>query len=1245
MTAGIADDAEHERLVLRAAAMNDVGAASLLPEGVPISHRPDDETRRATLPPPPPVSSPPTLNGDRRKTPEIFPVNDEDVSVKADSEAETIIQSGREELSPEKKRTFIRHSVGERDGGPDNNGGKGVPISPDGWKSRKRRRVDDGARDVADSSRAQRRSSSSGSSGRSSPMPKLKRERTEDPGILNTTHDISRESSEGPRISRTNEPKIRPASEGVVPHDVRAGETRQRENKQISDSSLHLESDDLDNNKNNSYQRRIANDRSISPAVRSHRRAVSTSLHSSILPSKKRRAPPPLLVDYQRHRSEDRESISSSTSGSPLPHLKPRRFASGEFSAGSPAKQMAGQKKTRDQNGRTKLARTCAIGDVDGARAFLEERPEDLDVRDNAGNTPLQIASLGGYTEIVELLLAAHCDVHTKNGEKDTPLIDAVENGHLEVVKLLLEAGANPRVGNASGDEPYDLVPPNPDPDESGYLEEVERLEKLRVVLKEARAKAMKLANVPPRKSEDHPTATSSPRELTPVIGFRSPPPQGRRNAGRREATRNDRLWISPTPENLRKFAAKGDGEGVGSVLQILQKADTESILAAAKGGHDEVLNLMLALGDPDPDPQPLKNGNHKPGFNTPMLAAIGRGHVRVIELLLGQSGFNPTRLDYRGRKYYEISEERKGENWDEEYELLKSAYDNYTPPARGRKLDTRSPRKPRDKDRSVRSTLRRESTSPELTARRKPMKSSLSSLSKDDRMAIERKKREGHPNKSHRDEDRLSMGSSDQDAPSRRKHRTSPEIKQHDDNGISHGEEPVRRRRLFRGGPAGRRASLISSDSISSRDEGAKPISDSVCMESKQPQPSSPMKRPHASLSPNPEGARGYDDGDKNPQGKRRRVDSQDAVPIPSNKKEPTNEESRSESLKRQEENTLLQRIESEDNSAHTKHDERTTAIPASAHHEFSTPVATDNTDSYEVADKKTKGTQEAEERHLADLAKHEKAQEAKASKDAEEAKEATEKAARAAREKAEEEERKRKETESRLARQAEEEHQKRLEHERVRQARLRREQEEHERKRREALPNRLRSAAELIGTNHPRAKSHEWLQRFFPLATVTTRQIEPACDHNVEEERWLPNYQVAPLLATNDLQLSQYPSWEKRQASQLQRFVLWRTTRNILTENDILNPLIATPQDSSARCKATRPKFDAMEHIFWVRLSDFMDLVPHIPHLHGLKLQTMDLHVPPESIYPSPIGSSPSLTNGNRTPHDVVMNGTTPE
>ena len=42
------------------------------------------------------------------------------------------------------------------------------------------------------------------------------------------------------------------------------------------------------------------------------------------------------------------------------------------------------------------------------------------------------------------------------------------------------------------------------------------------------------------------------------------------------------------------------------------------------------------------------------------------------------------------------------------------------------------------------------------------------------------------------------------------------------------------------------------------------------------------------------------------------------------------------------------------------------------------------------------------------------------------------------------------------------------------------------------------------------------------------------------------------------------------------------------------------------------TRPKFFALKHVFWIKLSDFMDIVPRHQHLASLQLKTraMVLH-----------------------------------
>ncbi|KAL1961346.1 hypothetical protein VTO42DRAFT_74 [Malbranchea cinnamomea] len=1221
--------------------MNDVGAASLVLEGVPTSHRPHEEARQDSLPSvsPPAISSPPTQNGNERKSSGVPATNDDDASLKAESEAETIIQSGREELSPEKKRTFVRHSLHETDEQRDENGEKREAIAGDGWKTRKRRRLEDESRDAEESRSFKSKSPIRSSSGRSSPTPQLKQEKAED--SLSTSRDSSRRSSEGPSVSTRNDAKGISAVEEVT--SSVEGEARpQRDEQQTSEPSNKNDSENKTNNDNNFYPPPISSDRSKSPAVRSHRRAASTSHNSSIRSSKKKRPPPPLLTDHRRHHSEDRDSISSSASGSPAPTLKSRKFTSGEYSASSPAKQMP--KNRRDQNGRTRLARACAAQETEAAIALLKERPEDLDVPDNAGNTPLQIAALEGCTEIVKHLIDAGCAINTRNIDKDTPLIDAVENGHLEVVKLLLDAGANPRIGNARGDEPYDLVP-----------SDSEDCEEIRRVLREAKARAIANTESSSRRGEDLVTSATSPRESTPAGSARSPPPHSRRKTLRSDPTRNDLLWTKPTFEALRDFSAKGDMAGVVTVLNVLQAADTESLIAAAKGGHHDVLGILLGLGNPDPNPEPIRNGNHKPGYDTPMLAAIGRGNLQVIELLLDQRGFDPTRLDYRGRKYYEISEERKGENWDQEYKLLKSAYDNYKPPSGQRKQDVRSPRRSRDKDRSTKSNLRKESTSPELTTRKRPRRDSAQSIQKEEQVYKERRRGEDYSTDKDNlkpqsgDYNRQSMGGSDQDSSHslHRKPRVSEGRKQEDSSSPTRKDEPVRRRRLFAGRPppdhAARRASLLSSDSISSREEDSKSRMDSLAHESKPHREPFPPKRPRSSVSPGPEQPRERHLED--PQPKRRRVESEEDA-FQSSRVESSGQSSDSQNRDPREEREVSRRPSSEEGLTNLKREEETTSA---------TRPISDEVDALSPETKESMEAQEAEERHLATAARREQlereAKEAKAAKEAEEAKEAADRAARAAREKAEEEERRRKEVESRRIRQAEEEQQMRLEHERLRQARLRREQEEQERRRREALPNRLRSAAELIGSNHPRARDHDWLRRFMPLAIVTTKKIDPSCAPESAEERWVPNYQVAPLLATNDLQLSQYPSWEKRQATPTQRTCLWRTTRNILTENDALNPLSATVEEFGARTTANRTKFEAMEHVFWVKLADFMELVPHIPHLQGLNLRLMNIAIDPEplenhrSTQPHPPrydGAFSELTNGDNAPYFGAVNGT---
>jgi hypothetical protein len=815
------------------------------------------------------------------------------------------------------------------------------------------------------------------------------------------------------------------------------------------------------------------------------------------------------------------------------------------------------------------------------------ERPEDLNVPDNAGNTPLQVASLNGEEQIVKFLLDAGCEINTKNIDKDTPLIDAVENGNVEVVKLLLEAGANPRTVNASGDEPYELVPTDLKDDE---------YDEIRKLLADAKANSR-----PGRRSEEQQAGPDKPprsRRASVASPSRSPPPMssttGRRKTGRSEATRNDLLWTQPTSENLREFAAKGDEQGVVSILNILQKADNASLIAAAKGGHFDVLSLMYAIGDADADPNPLRGSGHKPGYNTPMLAAIGRGNMDNIQLILGQPGFDPTRRLFEDKTYYELSRSRQGENWEEEYDILKKAYENYAGSGKGRK-DLSSPRRPRGKDKEEKRSARRESSSP--VARTKKLNDSSPNANRQrfpkDYDALKEKRREekkaaaaaaggrskttSRETRDTRDAHDNALASSDHDSarPEPKKPKAAPSARRgSESSGVARADE-VRKRRLIAGRrplDGDRRPSLMSSDSLSGREEAPR-------SRDTAPDSTSSLKRIRNDTSP--ERSRSRDGGSDrlSPEArkKKRRVLAEEKASNlpngPSRKAEDTNGDKLQQRRPKEEalqgtdpaSRKSTETSKKPDPSSHkpdsssqsTSSQKSTESDPPKKNGDVKTepPEPTPNSipevssddkraeieaekrrqaevkkaEEERVAEEKRR-EEEAERARLAKeeaerarLAKEEAERARLAKEEAERARLAKEEAERAAREKAEEDERKRKEMEQRRAKQAEDERQKRLEQERARVIKMRREQEAQEQRRRDALPGRLRASANFVGSNDPRARSHSWLKNFMPLVTVLTRQLDAVCASDVADEKWIPNYLVAPLLATNDLQLSQ--------------------------------------------------------------------------------------------------------------------------
>lgn len=102
--------------------------------------------------------------------------------------------------------------------------------------------------------------------------------------------------------------------------------------------------------------------------------------------------------------------------------------------------------------------RYATEGRVERLRKLIENDPQVLALRDDAGRTPLHAAAAAGNEKVAAMLLERKAAVDARDGEGMTPLQCAAAGGHRQVVELLLRAGADPRARNAKGETAAELA-------------------------------------------------------------------------------------------------------------------------------------------------------------------------------------------------------------------------------------------------------------------------------------------------------------------------------------------------------------------------------------------------------------------------------------------------------------------------------------------------------------------------------------------------------------------------------------------------------------------------------------------------------------------------------------------------------------------------------------------------------------------------------------------------------------------
>jgi ankyrin repeat protein len=107
--------------------------------------------------------------------------------------------------------------------------------------------------------------------------------------------------------------------------------------------------------------------------------------------------------------------------------------------------------------------------DLEIVKTLVKRSPNLAFSKDDDGWTPLHVAALNGYGDMVQFLLANNAKVNAKNSAGDTPLILAAEEGHEAVVELLLRNNANVNVNGDDG-SPLEVAAAN------GYVDIVKLL-------------------------------------------------------------------------------------------------------------------------------------------------------------------------------------------------------------------------------------------------------------------------------------------------------------------------------------------------------------------------------------------------------------------------------------------------------------------------------------------------------------------------------------------------------------------------------------------------------------------------------------------------------------------------------------------------------------------------------------------------------------------------------------------------
>ncbi|XP_063965477.1 E3 ubiquitin-protein ligase MIB2-like isoform X1 [Lytechinus pictus] len=262
-----------------------------------------------------------------------------------------------------------------------------------------------------------------------------------------------------------------------------------------------------------------------------------------------------------------------------------------------------GLEKSKDQS--EDIAIAAAQGNEKNVREILRRRPEWVNSTCD-DKSPLQLAVYGGFLDVAKLLIAAGADLDATDDDGDTALMFSVYGNHPEIVKFLLQKEANVNiVNNERRSALHQAVT-------RSYIECIKILLDYNINL-----------NIQDNFGDTalHDAISGQSKSILSLLLTKG--------------GINFRLSNKREFNTLQWAAMKGNINAVTKILAIekelagIRNIDGQTALhIAARNNFEDIVRILIVQGECSVDEYTVDK-------QTPLLLAVGAGHVETVEVLL----------------------------------------------------------------------------------------------------------------------------------------------------------------------------------------------------------------------------------------------------------------------------------------------------------------------------------------------------------------------------------------------------------------------------------------------------------------------------------------------------------------------------------------------------------------------------------------------------------------------------------